>query len=126
MTYGCMYYFPHHTCALEQPCFYSYTELPTCPITGLTYILFSKLGYTEMPNERSVSTCTSYSIFELPTNLVREPGQDSQYRDSLRAGRLGVRTQAWARNVLFRTPVQTGPGAHSASCTMGTRPVSRG
>jgi len=120
-----MYYFPHHMCALEQPRFYTYTELPTCPFTGLTYILFSKLGYTDMANERSVSPCASYSIFVLPTNLVRETGQDSQYSDSLRAGRLGVRTQAWARNFHFRTPVQTDPGAHPASCTMGSRPVSR-
>lgn len=117
--------FPHHMCALEQPCFYSYTELPTCPITGLTYILYSKIGYTQMANERSVSPCTAYSIFVLPTNLVWEPGQDSQYSNSLRARRLGVRTQAWARNFLFRTAVQTGPEAHPASCKRGARHVSR-
>ena len=88
-------------CALKQPRFYSYAELPTCPITGLTYVLFSKLGYTEMANKRSISPCTSYSIFVLSNNLVLEPGYDSQYSDLLRAGRLEVRTHAWARNVLF-------------------------
>jgi hypothetical protein len=34
--------------------------------------------------------------------------------------RFGVRTPAGARNFLLSRPVQTGPGAHPASCTMGT------
>ena len=36
----------------------------------------------------------------------------------LRAGRFGDRIPVEAR---FSAPVQTGPGAHPASCTMGTR-----
>ena len=41
----------------------------------------------------------------------------SQYSDWLRAGRSGDRIPVSAR---FSTLVQTGPGAHPASCTMGT------
>jgi len=44
-------------------------------------------------------------------------GKRSRYSDWLRGGRSGyqIPVGAW-----FSAPVQTGPGAHPASCTMGT------
>jgi hypothetical protein len=45
------------------------------------------------------------------------PGLLSRYSDSLRAGRSGNRVPVEAR---FSAPIQTGPGAHQASFTMGT------
>ena len=44
-------------------------------------------------------------------------GYPSRYCDWLRAGRSGDRIPVLAR---FSVPVQTGSGAHPASCTMGT------
>jgi hypothetical protein len=42
----------------------------------------------------------------------------TRYSDWLRAGRSGDRVPVAAR---LSAPVQTGPGDHPASCTMGTR-----
>jgi hypothetical protein len=44
-------------------------------------------------------------------------GLRNRYSDWVRAGRSGDRNPMGAR---FSTPVQTGPGAHPATCTIGT------
>jgi len=46
-----------------------------------------------------------------------EPGYLSRYSDAVRAGRSGDRIPMAAR---FSAPVQTGPGPHPPSYTMGT------
>jgi len=53
----------------------------------------------------------------LATIKVGGPGSSVGIATELRAGRSGDRIAVWAR---FSAPVQTGPGAHAASCTMGT------
>jgi len=50
-------------------------------------------------------------------------GYLSEYSDSLRTGRSGDRIPDRAR---FSAPVQTGPGAHLSSYTMGTGSLSPG
>jgi hypothetical protein len=54
------------------------------------------------------------------------PGQCSLYSDSLQPRRFGDRTPVGARHFLLTVLVQAGPGAHPASCTMGTGDPSRG
>jgi hypothetical protein len=50
---------------------------------------------------------------------VGGPGELSRYSDSLRVGLCGDRIPVGVR---FSAPVQTDPGAHPPSCTMGTGP----
>ena len=59
----------------------------------------------------------SRELFTGPITQIRGPGERSRYRDSLRVGRSGDRVPVGAR---FSALIQTGPGAHPASCTMGT------
>ena len=59
--------------------------------------------------------CDQQRLFALTSNW--RPGWLSRYSDSLRAGRFGDQIPVWPR---FSAPVQTGPVAHPASCTMDT------
>jgi hypothetical protein len=61
--------------------------------------------------------CISYKFYYSPPTDAKWAGLRSRYSDCLRARRYGDRIPVWAR---FSAPVQTGPGAHPASCTMGT------
>ena len=65
---------------------------------------------------RSVGN-TCHIIYILYYIILLEPGQLSWYGDSLRAGGSGDRIPLVPR---YSTPIQTAPGAHPASYTMGT------
>ena len=58
-----------------------------------------------------------YHFFSTPSLPQGGPGSAVGIATAQRAGRSGDRIPVVAR---FSTPVQTGPGAHPASCTMGT------
>jgi DNA-binding transcriptional LysR family regulator len=66
-------------------------------------------------------------VYESPDKSCRHyftpwAGQRSRYSDWLRGERSGDRIPVWTR---FSAPVQTGPGAHPASCAMGTGSFQR-
>jgi hypothetical protein len=57
------------------------------------------------------------AINKVLTHIIMRAELRRGYSDYLRAGRSGDRNPVEAR---FSAPVQTGPGAHPDSCTMGT------
>ena len=62
-------------------------------------------------------TLTPWRTYFEKLPVAQWAGQRSRYSDWLRAGRSADRIPVEAR---FSAPVQTGPGAHPASCTRGT------
>jgi hypothetical protein len=90
--------------------------------TNITYYIYSWLYCTYIPKLRvgvlikcGVKSNTFH--FTLQTMGMCGPGS-SVGSDWLRAGRFGDWIPVGAK---FSAPVQTSPGAHPASCTMGTR-----
>jgi hypothetical protein len=64
------------------------------------------------------ANCTQYIKLRLLKRANKSATEfGSRYSDSLRAGRSGDRIPVGAR---FSATIQTDPGAHPASCTMGT------
>jgi hypothetical protein len=74
-------------------------------------------GIDQIPAEliKAGSGTFGYESHQL---IVCGPGRSVGYRDWLGVGRSGDRIPLGAR---FSASVETGPGAHPASCTMGTR-----
>ena len=78
------------------------------------YVLYKLYFFTIPPFFLSLTCCIMNHFVNLESTLYTTCGLGS---DWLRAGRSGDRIPVEAR---FSAPVQTGPGAHPASCTMGT------
>jgi len=76
-----------------------------------------KFSLEEATKSQNRSRGKRYSFFNLGARWGWWARYCSRYRDWLPAGRSGDRIPVGAR---FFAPVQTGPGAHPASCTMGT------
>ena len=63
--------------------------------------------------------CTARCYITMYTYIPRGPAQRGRYNDSQRTGRSWDGIPVGER---FSAPVQTGPGVHSTSSTMGTGP----
>jgi len=83
-------------------------DTPTCTSfttpNKLPYRKLKRHKYHDHPCNKKCKSCT------------RGPGSSFGIATELRAGRSGIESQ-WGRDL---PPFQTGPGAHSQSCEMGT------
>jgi len=71
--------------------------------------------YISLPYQQSAIYVKTIHIWE-PSSLLCGPGSSVGIATELQAGRSGIESW-WGRDFL---PIQTGSGAHPASCTMGT------
>jgi hypothetical protein len=88
-------------------------------ISPLSLIILKSLNYR--PSAFCVTWYFSFASLLFLITLYPLPlwaGKRSQYSDWLWAGRSRDRIPVRSR---FSAPVQTGPGAHPANCTIGTR-----
>jgi len=119
---------------VTSPCHCCYSTCPLDCILVWLSTLKNKHFYTNITPRITAPPYTFHCLLFSPTNtfmLFMEakeiidvelglrcgPGSVVGISDWLRAGRYGDRILVEAR---FSAPVQTGPGAHPASCTMGT------
>jgi len=88
----------------------------------LQYILLGDYWESVRPARLPVLTWVLSSVPPGTTSKIRSPSgpqriqQLSRYSDWLRSGRSGIESR-WGRDF---PPFQTGPGAHPASCEIGT------
>ena len=91
--------------------------VPKNTISPKLALLFQHLLPCIIWEIKSVTNIALTSEVYILAFLLLWPGKLSRYSDSLQAGRSGDRIPVRAR---FSAPVQTSPGVHPASCTMGT------
>jgi len=81
-----------------------------------TLSLPSTCSAITLPSSGSITQMYVTTIIVLYFNMACGPGSSVGIATELHAGRSGIESR-WGRDF---PPIQTGPGAHPASCSMGT------